>query len=1473
MPAIDQKKPISDIHSFQKRITELENEAKILKRRNNLLYAFMQASTAISSASTPEEIIESVAQTLKFFDIASVIYSIDQEQSYLTIISITLDSQALAAAEKMVGLTALGFKIQIDSVESLRIAIREQKTHFSRDSESLIYQVLPPELKKNSKRLAKLVDMPVSISSPLIRGNHVLGLLTLLSDDFSEDDIALIPAFAQQLATSLQNAEHMQHAHQEILERTKIEAELTKEHNRIQKNLEIADVIILVLNEAGNIEQINQKGCEVLGYSENELVGNNWFEFIVPDIERKNVRNAFSQILNGKFDSVENIQHNVVTKASEIRLIAWHSTRLTNDEGIIIGTLSSGEDITERVNAENTLRESEERFRSIVQASPMGIHIYTLESDGRLIFCGSNPAADEILWVDNNRFCGMTIEEAFPGLADTEIPERYRRAAEFGEAWQTTQITYEDRWISGAFDVYAVQTSPGKMAAIFVDITDRKRALEEQGRLANILEATSDVVGTATISGKLIYLNKAGKRLFGLSDNDDLKDIDQHINQPLQEFLDIQAENIEAVLLYGIWSGESIITDLSGRKIPVSIVLLSHLDDEKNPDFISAVIRDISELRQAEELILLQSTALNAAATGIYIADHQGYIIWANPTLSTITGYSLEEIIGSTSELFNSDRQSLSTQQQITAELAKGNVWQGELINKRKDGKTYFSEQTITPVFNAENQVAHFISIQQDISKRKEDERALKQHASQLVLLNDIGEQIVSVLELERVFQHAVQLVQKSFSYHHVSIFTVDSQEKVVILQDSSGGFKDLYPPNHTLKIGEGMVGWVAKYNQALLSNNVSTEKQYINFFPDKHPTRSELSVPIHMGDNVIGVLDTQSPNLDAFDDNDVTTMQTLADQIAIAIENARLHAAIKRSLEETQAMAAINQALNETLDLDRILQLMVDSIGRIIPHVERVVAHLFDEDNAALRPAAVSGIVPDRKNHLQMHSGQGIAGEVIKTGKSINVRDTQDDQRFIPIDGVTYLRSLLVVPVQSGDRRVGTISVSSTVPRAFTDADERLLTMIGVQVSIALQNAQLYATTRRSLAESNMLFYINNLIIDSVELDVESILHLLVDHLQQNFNYYHVHVYLIDQESGSLIANQGSGEIGKKIKDEGYLFKSEEGVVGYAASVGEAFMSNNLDEVIFFRPNPHLPNTSAEIAAPLRVREQILGVLDILHQPPNTFDEDDFRFLTTVADQIAVVLDKAMLYTQLQEALQKEQQTRAQLVQTEKLAAMGRLVASVAHELNNPLQAIQNALYLVRLEENLSNQATEDLQVAIDEGSRMAGLISRLRDTYRPVETTDYNPETINLLVDEVRKLLDTHLRHNDVKLEFSPDPDLPEAIVIRDQIKQVILNLCINAIESMPNGGQLKIRTKYLTTLDEVHIQVSDTGPGIREEVKTKIFEPFFTTKDGGTGLGLAVSYEIAHNHGGNITAENNKGPGSTFTLSIPRRNSMLE
>jgi two-component system sensor histidine kinase HydH len=207
-----------------------------------------------------------------------------------------------------------------------------------------------------------------------------------------------------------------------------------------------------------------------------------------------------------------------------------------------------------------------------------------------------------------------------------------------------------------------------------------------------------------------------------------------------------------------------------------------------------------------------------------------------------------------------------------------------------------------------------------------------------------------------------------------------------------------------------------------------------------------------------------------------------------------------------------------------------------------------------------------------------------------------------------------------------------------------------------------------------------------------------------------------------------------------------------------------------------------------------------------------------------------------------------------------------VAHELNNPLQAIQNALYLVNLEETLSIQAREDIQVALHESNRMAGLIARLRETYRPSTSEEFNPASVNNLILDVEKLVSTHLRRNEVTLEYDLCPEIPDCQMIQDQIKQVILNICLNAVESMPNGGLLKIRTCNDVDNERIIIEFSDNGAGINPEVLPYIFDPFVTTKDGGTGLGLAITYDIVRRHSGNIDVESTLGKGTIFRVFLP-------
>ena len=364
--------------------------------------------------------------------------------------------------------------------------------------------------------------------------------------------------------------------------------------------------------------------------------------------------------------------------------------------------------------------------------------------------------------------------------------------------------------------------------------------------------------------------------------------------------------------------------------------------------------------------------------------------------------------------------------------------------------------------------------------------------------------------------------------------------------------------------------------------------------------------------------------------------------------------------------------------------------------------------------------------------------------------------------------------------------------------------------------------------------------------------------------------LHLLDDSGNFLQAVAISGTDRPNLKTR-LNFKLGEGIAGI---VLESCQTINVTDVINdpryipVKTDQHSdPPIRSLLVAPVITGEKRLGTLSVHSPLPNVFTSDDDRLLTTLGVQAAVAIDKARLYADLQSALHHEKDARAQLVQAEKLAALGRIVASVAHELNNPLQAIQNALYLIELEENLSVQAREDLQTVLNEANRMADLIARLRDTYRPAVSEEFQLASINSLVLDVQKLLATHLRHNQIAFVFLPDDNIPHIPVIKDQIKQVILNICLNAVEAMPRGGQIQIRSEQQVDKGGVLLSITDSGPSIQPEILPYIFDPFVTTKEGGTGLGLAITYDIVQRHLGKIEVDSQPRAGTTFKVWLPQ------
>jgi PAS domain S-box-containing protein len=309
-------------------------------------------------------------------------------------------------------------------------------------------------------------------------------------------------------------------------------------------------------------------------------------------------------------------------------------------------------DITELKEAQRALGDSEKRFRSIVEASPMGIHLYRLEEDGRLIFTGANPASDRILGVDSNQYIGKSIEQAFPALVDSEIPERYRTLCRSGEPWHWEQVEYEDDRVQGAFEVHAFQTSPNQIATLFLDITDRKKAEEairqNERKYRHLVKfAPAAIYEIDLNSQRFLSVNDVTCEYCGYTREEMLR------MNPLELMTEeSRARFIERNrrLLAGEEVPDSVEYQIQTKTRGVFWVLLNVklLQGENGGLHALVVAHDISERRNAE-IALRESEEkyrllVEHASDSIFIAQDE-VVKFPNPKTLEVIGYTEEELL------------------------------------------------------------------------------------------------------------------------------------------------------------------------------------------------------------------------------------------------------------------------------------------------------------------------------------------------------------------------------------------------------------------------------------------------------------------------------------------------------------------------------------------------------------------------------------------------------------------------------------------------------------------------------------------------------------------------------------------------------------------------------------------------------------------------------------------------------------
>ncbi len=358
----------------------------------------------------------------------------------------------------------------------------------------------------------------------------------------------------------------------------------------------------------------------------------------------------------------------------------------------------------------------------------------------------------------------------------------------------------------------------------------------------------------------------------------------------------------------------------------------------------------------------------------------------------------------------------------------------------------------------------------------------------------------------------------------------------------------------------------------------------------------------------------------------------------------------------------------------------------------------------------------------------------------------------------------------------------------------------------------------------------------------------------------------LVDEESGDLVVQ-------KTLSPEhgwitGRTLKPGEGIIGHIVATGQPALVNDVAEDPFFRPqidggSGFTPRTI--LCVPLTVRDRIIGVIQVINKLDGVFTPADSDLLQTMAGAVAVAVENAQLYAELADFATELERSQAQLVQAEKMAAIGRLAASIAHEINNPLQAIHNSLYLTTIKRLPEEKRSQYLTKAQENVERLIEIVQRMLDFYRPskggITQTD-----INQVIQNTLAIADKRLQHSHIRVHTRLAKNLPPIPAIPDQLAQVFLNIIINAIEAMPDGGDLRIGTLLSEDGEWVLAALRDSGPGLAPEEASHVFEPFYTTKPQGTGLGLAISYGIVERHGGTIKISSQPGLGATFIVQLP-------
>ncbi|MBN1283789.1 MAG: GAF domain-containing protein [Anaerolineae bacterium] len=891
--------------------------------------------------------------------------------------------------------------------------------------------------------------------------------------------------------------------------------------------------------------------------------------------------------------------------------------------------------------------------------------------------------------------------------------------------------------------------------------------------------------------------------------------------------------------------------------------------------------------RPVEDILHSFRTIIETSHEAIAVTDTDGRLVYVNPAHERLFGRPRAEALKLNCRDYCAPESIAVLEDVILPGLARGAGWEGEIEAVDAQGRRFPLWKRADTVSGSDGDTLYYFGIMHDITGRKQTERALRRYAEEQTALYAITSVLTdslldSKILLETILDVVLPLLNAAAgwivipddapriaAWRNISEAAL-SAETAAVLQDCPlcVGLLDEPNPEPTPQ----------PFDQCPLLETAILSGLKLH---------SHMGVPLTAGDQVQGILVIAWREPYEYTEADHTLMLTIGRQVGIALHNRQLYREAGQA-NHLQFLNNLDQTLGATLDSDRVIEVVLEQTTIAL---KATIGAMFSLA-LPLEASSTHSVRIFRAQHgWQEHNITGKIALKIEAflrqclgadREAVSVHEDALDE-FMDYAEVTaeWGSEVLLVPIWQKDQLAIVLALGGRpADQPFTEGDRALAQTLANRAGQAVQNAYLYKVSQTRVEELALVNEIGFALAST--LDYSKVLRDALVYIQAVFHADNLSLIQPDPRTREIRFVQTL--VGSKLIEIPVRLPPSEGIAGWVLKHRQPALIEDVqhDARWSHQVDQYIEGQECTMmAVPLLTPTNVIGVIELVSNEPGSYTVDKLQTLRAIASILAVALENARLYEELKMVLREREQVQVQLIHSEKIAALGRLVASISHEINNPLQAVQGCLSLTKEEFNSLQRADkirEYLDVVEEEVDRISEIVRRTRDFYRPSQG-GMQPTDVHAVLGSVLTLTSKQLQHSNVTVECGWADNPPKIEANPDHLKQVFLNMILNAIDAMPNGGilhigtsidQIKIRDKQkLQTVSKqpaVHVTFSDTGTGMSIEVLSHLFEPFFTTKPHGSGLGLAISYGIIESHNGQIMVASQVGRGTTFTILLP-------